>query len=43
MEGDRLIMELAPPRSLLWVLASLSPREGALPIVADTPPSPVEL
>jgi antitoxin VapB len=42
-EGDRLIIELAPPRSLLQVLATLSPLEGELPLVPDAPPDPVNL
>lgn len=42
-EGDRLIIEPAPPKSLLAVLATLAPlREDFAPI-ADVPPDPVDL
>ena len=42
-EGERLIIEPAPPRSLLAVLAGLKPlKETFLPI-RDRPADPVEL
>jgi antitoxin VapB len=41
-DGGRLIIESAPPRSLLQVLATLSPLHAELPLVADAPPSPVD-
>ena len=42
-EGDRLIIEPAPPKSLLAVLATLTPvQEDFLPI-RDLPPDPVDL
>jgi antitoxin VapB len=42
-EGSRLIIEAAPPRSLLAVLAGLSPLDEEFPAVDDLPPAPVEL
>jgi len=42
-EGDRLVIEPAPPKSLLAVLASLSPLDETFPPIADPPPEPVEL
>jgi antitoxin VapB len=41
-EGDRLIIEPAPPRSLLAVLATLEPLEETFPDIADPPPEDVE-
>ena len=41
-EGDRLIIEPAPPRSLLSVLASLEPLEETFPAIDDVPPGPVD-
>jgi antitoxin VapB len=41
-EGDRLIIEPAPPRSLLAVLATLKPLDEALPPITDLPPDPIE-
>jgi antitoxin VapB len=42
-EGDRLIIELAPPKSLLAVLARLAPIEEDFPPIVDPPPEHVEL
>ena len=42
-EGDRLIIEPAPPRSLLAVLATLSQLEDDFPEVSDLPVDDVEL
>jgi antitoxin VapB len=42
-EGDRLIIEPSPPRSLLAVLASLSPLDDDFPTIDDPLPDPVEL
>lgn len=42
-EGDRLILEPAPPTSLLVVLAGLEPLDEPLPPIVDEPPDPVDL
>jgi antitoxin VapB len=42
-EGDRLIIEPAPPKSLLAVLATLSPLEEDFPPIPDLPPDPIDL
>jgi len=42
-EGDRLILEPAPPKSLLAVLATLKPLEEEFPPIADLPLDPVDL
>jgi antitoxin VapB len=42
-EGDRLIIEPAPPRSLLALLATWEPLDEELPDIDDPPPDPVEL
>jgi antitoxin VapB len=42
-DGDRLILEPVPPKSLLAVLATLSPVKQEFPPVADLPAEPVEL
>ena len=42
-EGDRLIIEPAPPKSLLAVLAMLSPLGEDFPPIRDVPPDPVDL
>jgi antitoxin VapB len=42
-EGNRLIIEPCPPKSLLAILASLKPLNEDLPAVDDTPPEPVDL
>jgi antitoxin VapB len=42
-EGERLIIEPAPPRSLLALLATLKPLEEDFPVIPDHAPDPVEL
>jgi antitoxin VapB len=42
-EGERLIIEPAPPRSLIALLATLKPLHEALPPIVDPVPDPVEL
>ena len=42
-EGSRLIIELAPPKSLLALLATLTPLREDFPPVRDLPPDPVDL
>jgi antitoxin VapB len=42
-EGERLIVEPAPPISLLEVLAGLTPLDEALPEISDPAPRNVEL
>lgn len=42
-EGNRLILEAAPARSLLTLLATLEPIQDDFPAVADEPPEPVDL
>jgi len=42
-EDGRLVIEPAPPKSLLAVLASLTPIEEAFPSIDDPAPEPVEL
>ncbi|MBF0324019.1 MAG: AbrB/MazE/SpoVT family DNA-binding domain-containing protein [Alphaproteobacteria bacterium] len=42
-EGDRLVIEAAPPRSLLAVLATLPDLDEDFPIIEDRPPEQVEL
>jgi antitoxin VapB len=42
-EGDRLIIEPAPPKSLLAVLATLVQLEEDFPRISDLPPDPVDL
>ena len=42
-EGDRLVIEPAPPRSLLAVLRSLQPIEEDFPAIEELPHTPVEL
>ena len=42
-DGDRLILEPAPPRSLLTVLASLQPIEEDFDPIEDPVPEPVDL
>ena len=37
-EGDRLIIEPAPPKSLLAVLATLTPLSEDFPPIPDLPP-----
>ena len=42
-EGDRLIIEPAPPKSLLAVLATLAPLHEDFPTIPDLPADPVDL
>ena len=42
-EGERLIIEPAPPRSLLALLATLKPLEEDFPPIPDRVPEPVDL
>jgi antitoxin VapB len=42
-EGDRLIIEPAPPRSLLAILRELAPLDEDFPEIADPPPEPITL
>ena len=42
-EGDRLIIEVSPPRSLLAVLASLSSLSEDFPSIADPIADPLDL
>jgi antitoxin VapB len=42
-EGEKLIIEPAPPRSLLAVLKTLSALDEDFPRISDPPPAPVEI
>ena len=42
-EGERLIIEAAPPKSLLAVLDALTPLDEEFPPIPDAPPDPLEL
>jgi antitoxin VapB len=42
-EGDRLVIEPARPKSLLAVLARLSPLDEEFPPIADRPPDRIDL
>jgi antitoxin VapB len=42
-EGDRLIIEPTPPKSLLALLATLAPLDEDFPPIEDLAPDPVEL
>jgi antitoxin VapB len=42
-EGNRLVLEPAPPKSLLALLETLDPIEEDFAPVEDAPPPPVEL
>ena len=42
-EGERLIIEPAPPRSLLAILSTLKPLDEDFPPINDMPPTPVDL
>jgi antitoxin VapB len=42
-EGDRLIIESTPPKSLLAVLATLKTLHEDFPPISDPPPNPVDL
>ncbi|CAN5459409.1 AbrB/MazE/SpoVT family DNA-binding domain-containing protein [soil metagenome] len=42
-DGERLILEAVPRRSLLAVLADLQPLDEEFPPIPDAPPDPVDL
>jgi antitoxin VapB len=42
-DGQRLIIEPAPPKSLLAVLATLPTLDEEFPPIRDLPPEPVDL
>lgn len=42
-EGDKLIIEPAPPQSLLALLAALSSLDEEFPPISDSLPRPVDL
>ena len=42
-EGSRLIIEPAPPKSLLALLATLAPIHEDFPPIRDLPPDPIDL
>jgi antitoxin VapB len=42
-DGQRLIIEPAPPRSLLAILATLASLDEDFPLLEDRPPEPVDL
>ena len=42
-DGERLIIEPSPPRSLLALLATLAPLEEEFPPIADPVPRPLDL
>jgi antitoxin VapB len=42
-DGNRLIIEPTPPKSLLAMLATLTPLDEDFPPVDDPPPGPVAL
>lgn len=42
-EGDRLIIEPVPPRSLLALLATLTPLDEDFPPIPELPLDPVDL
>ena len=42
-DGDRLIIEVAPPQTLLGLLAALSPLEETFPDIDDPIPGAVDL
>lgn len=42
-EGERLIIEPAPPKSLLAFLGTLAPLEEDFPLVPDCTPEPFDL
>jgi antitoxin VapB len=42
-EGDRLVLEPVPPRSLLAVLATLEPLDEDFPPIEELPHTPVDL
>ena len=42
-DGDKLVIEAVPPKSLLAILAELRPIEETFPEIDDRPPGPVDL
>ena len=42
-EGDRIVIEVAPPTSLLALLATWEPIDEDFPPIEDLPPEPVDL
>lgn len=42
-EGDRLVIEPVPTKSLLALLAKLDPLPENFPSILDVPPDPVEI
>ena len=42
-EGDRLVIEPAPSKSLLVLLATLAPLDEAFPPIADPAPDAIDL
>jgi len=42
-EGDRLIIEPAPKKSLLELLSTMEPLDEEFPEVVDLPPDPVDI
>jgi antitoxin VapB len=42
-DGERLILEPAPPKSLLALLDTLEPIDEDFPPITDQPPEPVEI
>lgn len=42
-EGKKLIIEPAPPKSLLAVLKTLEPLDEGLPLIDDSLPEPIDL
>jgi len=42
-EGERLIIEPVPPKSLLALLSTLAPLDEDFPHISDLPPAPVDL
>jgi antitoxin VapB len=42
-DGNKLIIEAAPPRSLLALLATLQPLGEEIPLVSDEPPDEVNI
>lgn len=42
-DGDRLILQAAPPKSLLAVLATLKKLDEKFPAIPDAPPDRIDL
>jgi len=42
-DGDKLVIEAVPPKSLLAILAELGPIEESFPEIDDRPPGPVDI